>query len=226
MLALLVSLLGLYILLCIGWAVLCWVVEVPEVRQAFVLVVGTGVYCFLPVLLPEPWGLWMFFGLAACGLMAAIVAAGLEYFRAPRSVSVGRGRWRLIAWGQLRLSPGATTAIAAALAVALVAGSVLGARAWLEAASRDPRLAEITVVAVIGLCVLIVVGGIVISLVGMVRAWREGERHRWPERWSEMPPDEVTGLVPQTPAGLPASSPARPPGPPSRPVARRGGRPT
>jgi hypothetical protein len=225
MLALLLTLLGLYILFCIGWAVVCAFLESPEVRHAFLAVVGVGVYCFLPVLLPEPWGLWTFFGLAACGLMAAIVAAGLEYFRAPRSVSVGRGRWRLIAWGQLRLSPGAATGLAAALAVALVAGSVLGARAWLEAAGRDPRLAEITVVALIGLCVLIVVGGIVISVVGMRRAWREGERHRWPERWSEMPPDDVTGLVPRPPAGVPASSPARPHGPPSPSVAGHGGRP-
>jgi hypothetical protein len=162
----------------------------------------------------------------APGVIMGLQAALAALLRRPRSLSWGRGRWRLVAWYQVRLSPGTATGVAAVVGVALVAGSGLGLRAWLEAARRDPHWAAITVAILVGLCILIVVGGIVISVVGMVHAWRSGERHRWPERWSERPPDDVIesvpGLVPRGP-GVPAP---RASAPPTRIVPARGAAPS
>jgi hypothetical protein len=122
MLGLLVTLVGLFVLLAIGSVVFWIFVEVPEVRRAFVVLVGYGVAFVLLALMPGLWGVWTFFVLSACGMMTVMVAAGLEYFRAARRVSVGRGPWRLIAWGQLRLSRRVHMVLAMAIALGLTLG--------------------------------------------------------------------------------------------------------
>jgi hypothetical protein len=214
MLGLLLTLFGLCLLLGFAWGVVRLLIEEREVRWTFLMVAGVGVYCFLPALLPEPWGVWTFFGLAALGILTGIVAVGLKHFRVPRSVSVGRGRWRLIAWGQLRFSPRVHGILALAIALGLTLGS------W-ELIRWDPRFLVIIYAVVVAI-------GMVAAIAGMVRAWREGERHRWPEQWSEMPPDDVTGsapgLVPQGPR-VPAPSAAAAGSLPARSVAGHGGRP-
>jgi hypothetical protein len=143
----------------------------------------------------------LLFGLLVLGLILRLEEA-LADLRRPRSLSWGRGRWRLVAWGQVRLSPMARSLLAVGLTFSLVAGGVY----WIEAiASHIPLV-----------CAIVGGLGILAALWGMRRAWRTGERHRWPERWSEAPSAEVTGLVPRRPAAPPV---------PSRPGATRGGRP-
>jgi hypothetical protein len=137
------------------------------------------------------------------GLKEAL-AAGL---RRPRSLSWGRGRWRLVAWYHVRLSSGTQYLLAVGLVLALVVG---GPHA-LDVLRRHLEFWHLVVLwaAMCGL-------GIFIALRGMRQAWRSGERHRWPERWSERPQDEITGLAPRRPDAPPV---------PSRPGATRGGRP-
>jgi hypothetical protein len=113
---------------------------------------------------------------------------GLSDLRRPRSLAWGRGRWRLVAWGQVRLSPGTRGLLAVGLALALVAGGVAGLALALLALGSVPVF-----------CGLAGALGILAALWGMRRAWRSGERHRWAERWSEAPPPDVTGLVPRFP---------------------------
>jgi hypothetical protein len=159
---------------------------------------------------PPPSTEWM--ERAAAAAAARRAEAFEQWLHRPRLVSVGRGRWRLVAWGQVRLSPGTRGLLAVGLAIALVAGGWYG----LEVASRHPDLVLIVVLIVIPIIWAVACGlGIVAALCGMRRAWRSGERHRWPERWSERPHDEVTGLVPRPPDAPPV---------PSRPGATRGGR--
>jgi hypothetical protein len=131
---------------------------------------------------------------------------GLSDLRRPRSLTWGRGRWRLVAWGQLRLSPGTQGLLAVGLALALVAGGVSGL--------------ALAVIAVGGPIVCALAGGlgILAALWGMRQAWRSGERHRWAERWSERPQDEITGLVPRPPDGVLGSAGV----PPLAPRLRRG----
>jgi hypothetical protein len=179
MLGLLVTL----ILLGIAWTVVCAFVEDPEVRRAVVgavaHVVAWGVFFLLLAVLPERWSL--------------LVSAGLDYFGAARSISVGRGRWRLIAWGQLRLSPRVHMVLAMAIALGLTLGG------W-ELLRRGYLNVPLLLLIIWALVPSI---GMVVAIAGMRRAWREGERHRWPERWSEAPPEAVTGLVirpPETPS--------------------------
>jgi hypothetical protein len=193
MLGLLVTL----ILLGIAWTVVCAFVEDPEVRRAVVgavaHVVAWGVFFLLLAVLPERWSLWMFLVLIACGIITLLVSAGLDYFGAARSISVGRGRWRLIAWGQLRLSPRVHMVLAMAIALGLTLGG------W-ELLRRGYLNVPLLLLIIWALVPSI---GMVVAIAGMRRAWREGERHRWPERWSEAPPEAVTGLVirpPETPS--------------------------
>jgi hypothetical protein len=101
------------------------------------------------------------------------------------------------------LSPRLRAVVAGALGIGLVAGG------WwlLDGAYRDPSRVPI-------LCAVAGAVGIAGALLGMRRAWRTGERHRWRERL----PADLTGLVLRPPAA-PASPPV-----PSPPGAGRGGR--
>jgi hypothetical protein len=112
---------------------------------------------------------------------------GLSDLRRPRSLSWGRGRWRLVAWGQVRLSPGTQSLLAVGLALALVVGGGSGLALALLALGSVPVF-----------CAIVGGLGILAALWGMRHAWRSGERHAWPERWSERPHEEVTGLVPRS----------------------------
>jgi hypothetical protein len=122
----------------------------------------------------------------------------LSDLRWPRSLSWGRGRWRLVAWGQVRLSETAHGLLAVGLALALVAGGGSGL-----------ALAVIAV-GVPVVCTTVGGLGILAALWGMRQAWRSGERHRWAERWSEAPPPDVMGLVPQSPVARPVPAPPSP----------------
>jgi xanthosine utilization system XapX-like protein len=124
---------------------------------------------------------------------------GLSDLRRPRSLAWGRGRWRLVAWGQVRLSSGTRGLLAVGLALALVAGGLSGLALALLAVGSVPVF-----------CALAGALGILVALWGMRRAWRQGERHRWPERWSEAPPPDVTGLGPPSPAVRPVPAPPSP----------------
>jgi hypothetical protein len=123
---------------------------------------------------------------------------GLSNLRRPRSLAWGRGRWRLVAWGQMRLSPTTQSLLAVGLALALVVGGLSG------------LALAVLAVGVPVVCALAGGLGILAALWGMRRAWRSGERHRWPERWSEAPSPDVMGLVPQTPAARPVPVPPSP----------------
>jgi hypothetical protein len=140
-------------------------------------------------------GWLLLLGLLVLGVILRLEAA-LAALRRPRSLSWGRGRWRLVAWGQVRLSPIARSLLAMGLTGLLVAGAVY----WIEAIVTHIPL----------VCVLAGSLGILAALWGMGRAWRSGERHRWAERWSERPQDEITGLVPRSPAAPAVAGPPSP----------------
>jgi hypothetical protein len=156
----------------------------------------------------------IFLGNAAFWLILGLKAALAALLRQPRSLSWGRGRWRLVAWYHVRLSPGTQSFLAVGLIVALIAGG------WYGVAYHQDLVLLAVVIALAIAIPSIWVLGVVSALRGMRRAWRDGERHRWPERWSERPHDEVTGLVPRPPAALAGPTPSSPP------AARRGGPPT
>jgi hypothetical protein len=81
--------------------------RVSEAAMAITLAGGVGLVGL--GWMPEAWLGWLLVGqciIAAWWILAGLVGQGLEHFHEPRRLTIGWGRWRLVAWGQLRLSDG------------------------------------------------------------------------------------------------------------------------
>jgi hypothetical protein len=99
--------------------------RVSEAAMAITLAGGVGLVGL--GWMPEAWLGWLLVGqciIAAWWILAGLVGQGLEHFHEPRRLTIGWGRWRLVAWGQLRLSDELFWVLA--LTIALGLGSAGG----------------------------------------------------------------------------------------------------